>query len=113
MVQLIALFTTLLVEGLGMAAAAWLLPGWRGRWARAVVLALGLNLVSHTFFWYTLAAVPVRGETVILLAEFAVVAAEGAIYAVTVARPAWSAWPVSLLLNWSSWVLGSYVWRLV
>jgi len=113
MMQFIALLTTLLIEGLGMALIARLLPGWRGRWARAVALALGLNLVSHTLFWYTLTAVSARGETAILLAELAVVAAEGAVYAVTVAHPWWSGWPVSLLLNGASWVLGSYVWRLV
>ena len=113
MMQFIALLTTLLIEGLGMALIARLLPGWRGRWARAVALALVLNLVSHTLFWYTLTAVSARGETAILLAELAVVAAEGAVYAVTVAHPRWSGWPVSLLLNGASWVLGSYVWRLV
>ena len=49
MVHLIALLTTLTIEGLGMAAAALLLPGWRPRWRLApVLLAFGLNLVSHT-----------------------------------------------------------------
>ena len=35
---------------------------------------------------------------------------EGAVYAVTVARPRWTGWAVSVALNWASWVLGSYVW---
>ena len=51
MAHLIALLTTLAIEGLGMAVAALLLPGWRPRWRQAVLLAVGLNLVSHTLFW--------------------------------------------------------------
>lgn len=111
--HLIALLTTLVIEGLGMAVAARLLPGWCGHWRQAVVLALGTNLVSHTIFWYTLPQVPLPYSEAVPLAELVVTMLEGAIYAVTVARPFWTAWPVSLALNWASWVLGSYIWRLV
>lgn len=111
--HVIALSTTLVIEGLGMAAAAWLLPGWRGRWRRAVLLALGLNLVSHTIFWYSLPLVVSSHPQAVPMAELVFTVLEGAVYAATVARPAWTAWLVSLVLNCASWLLGSYVWRLV
>lgn len=94
-----------------MVLLAWLLPLWRPKWAQAVGLALALNLVSHTVFWYTLPMLPLTPEAAIALAEGVVIAAEGAVYAATVARPAWSGWAVSFALNYASWVLSSYVWR--
>lgn len=111
MIHLLALAATLLIEGAGMALLAGLLPSWRPRWRQAVLLALGLNLVSHTIFWYTLPALPLGPETAIPVAEGIVIAAEGAVYAATVARPRWSGWAVSLVLNYASWVLSSYLWR--
>lgn len=103
---------TLGVEGMGMAAAAALLPGWRPHWRTAVLLALAANLVSHTIFWNALQLAPTVTPAVLWLAEAAVAAAEGAVYALAVARPRWSAWPVSLALNWASWAVSAYVWRL-
>jgi hypothetical protein len=111
MIHLIALAFTLLVEGVGMALLALLLPGWRPHWQRAVLVALGLNLLSHTVFWYTLPLIALPPETAIPAAELAVIAAEGAVYAVTIARPPWTGWFVSLALNWASWVLSVYIWR--
>ncbi len=111
MIHLIALLITLGIEGGGMALLAWLLPGWRPHWQRAVLLALALNLASHTIFWYALPHIPLPPADAVPLAELFVMVAEGAVYATTVARPPWSGWMISLLLNWASWVLGSYVWR--
>ena len=111
MIHLIALAATLLIEGAGMALLALLLPGWRPNRRRAVLVALVLNLVSHTVFWYTLPLIPLPTAAAIPAAELAVVAAEGAVYAATVARPPWTAWLVSLALNWTSWVLSAYIWR--
>jgi hypothetical protein len=111
LIQLIALLITLGVEAAGMALLAWLLPGWRPRWRRAVLLALGLNLVSHTVFWHALPSLPLAPEAAIPLAEGTVMLVEGAVYAATIARPAWSGWAVSIALNYASWVAGSYAWR--
>lgn len=111
MAHLIALLATLVIEGAGMALLAALLPGWRPRWRRAVVLALALNLVSHTIFWYTLPLIPLSPETAVPLAELVVIVVEGTVYATTVARPSWTGWLVSLALNCASWVLSSYLWR--
>ncbi len=111
MIHLIALAATLLIEGVGMALLSLLLPGWRPRWHRAVLLCLGLNLASHTVFWYTLPLIPLPPETAIPAAELAVIAAEGGVYAATIARPRWSGWLVSLALNWASWILSAYIWR--
>lgn len=111
MIHLIALSATLLIEGVGMALLALLLPGWRPHWRRAVLVALGLNLVSHTIFWYTLPLILLPPSTAIPAAELAVVIAEGAVYAATVARPPWSGWLVSLALNYASWALSAYIWR--
>lgn len=108
-----ALATTLASEGVGMAAAAWLLRGWRPHWRRALWLALAVNLVSHTLFWYALPHILAQYPNALLPVELLVVLAEGCVYAATVARPAWSAWPVSFLLNWASWWLGAEVWRFV
>jgi hypothetical protein len=110
MAQLIALTTTLLVEGLGMAFFAWILPGWRPRWRIAVGLSLLVNLVSHTIFWYSLPYFALQIPASVTIAEIIVVLLEGAVYAATVARPAWSGWLVSFALNWASWLLASYVW---
>lgn len=96
-----------------MAVLARLLPGWRGRFRRAVLLALGLNLVTHTVFWYALPHVPLPYPQSLQLAESLVIVVEGAVYAVTVAHPYWTGWLVSLALNCASWALGSYIWRLV
>jgi hypothetical protein len=111
LIHLTALLATLSIEGGGMALLAWLLPGWRPRWRAAGLLALTLNLVSHTIFWYALPLLPLPPATAIPVAEGIVIAAEGAVYAATVARPAWSGWAVSLALNYASWVLSSYLWR--
>ena len=111
MVHLLALLLTLSIEGTGMALLAALLPGWRRRWRRAVLLALALNLVTHTIFWYALPLLPLPPERGLPLAEAAVILVEGAVYAATIARPAWTGWLVSLALNYASWVLSSYVWR--
>ena len=111
MIHLLALAATLLIEGAGMALLALLLPGWRPYWRRAVLLALGLNLVSHTIFWYTLPLIPLPPETAIPAAELTVIGVEGAVYAATVARPPWTGWLVSLALNYASWALSAYIWR--
>ena len=111
MVHLLALLLTLSIEGTGMALLAALLPGWRRRWRRAVLLALALNLVTHTIFWYALPLLPLPPERGLPLAEAAVILVEGAVYAATIARPRWTGWLVSLALNYASWVLSSYVWR--
>jgi hypothetical protein len=110
-IHLTALLATLAIEGAGMALLARLVPGWRPAWARAVLLALALNLLSHTIFWYALPHVPLPPETAISVAELVVVVAEGAVYAAVVAHPAWTGWLISLALNWASWVLSSYLWR--
>jgi hypothetical protein len=110
-IHLIALAVTLVIEGGGMVLLAALLPGWRPRWRRAVLLALALNLVSHTVFWYALPLLPLPADAALPVAEGIVIAAEGAVYAAAVARPAWSGWLVSLALNYASWVLSSYLWR--
>lgn len=94
-----------------MAVLAWFLPGWRPRWRRAVFLAVALNLVSHTVFWYAMPAIPLPPEQAIFLAEWIVIATEGTVYTATVARPAWTGWLVSLALNYTSWVLSMYLWR--
>jgi len=94
-----------------MALLAYALPGWRPCWRRAALLALALNVITHTVFWYALPAVPLPPERALPVAEGVVIAAEGAVYAATVARPRWTGWAVSLLLNYASWVLSSYVWR--
>lgn len=96
-----------------MAAAAWLLPGWRPYWRRAVGVALALNLVTHTVFWYSLPLVALEPQRALPLAEAVVMAVEGAVYAATIARPAWSGWPVAVVLNYASWVLGSLMWRIL
>jgi hypothetical protein len=111
LIHLAALLATLLVEGLGMALLASLLGGWRERWRRAVLLAVVLNLVSHTVFWYALPAVPLPPEQALPLAEWVVIAVEGLVYALAVARPRWSGWAVSIVLNYASWILSSYLWR--
>jgi hypothetical protein len=111
MAQLIALATTLIVEGVGMAFFALLLPGWRPHWRKAVVLALAVNLVTHTIFWVALPYLAPRPAPVIPLAEVVVVLLEGAVYALTVARPRWSAWAVSFVLNWASWLLAAFAWQ--
>ncbi|MBU6350388.1 MAG: hypothetical protein KGS73_09580 [Chloroflexi bacterium] len=112
--QLWALGVTLLVEGGGMAAATWLLPGWRARRRRsvwlAVWLALALNLVSHTVFWFLLPALPVAPPWKVPVGEGAVVLLEGGVYAACLARPRWSGWGVSLGLNLASWGLASQLW---
>ncbi len=111
LIHLTALLLTLGIEGTGMALLAYALPGWRPRRRRAVLLALALNLGTHTVFWYALPAVPLPPESGLPLAEAVVIVVEGAVYAATVARPRWSGWAVSLALNYASWVLSSYVWR--
>ena len=111
MIHLTALVVTLGIEGGGMALLAWLLPAWRPQWRRAVLLALALNLLSHTVFWYALPLLPLPPEQAIPLAEGIVIAVEGAVYALAVARPAWSGFVVSFLLNYAPSVLSSYVWR--
>jgi hypothetical protein len=110
-IHLTALLATLVVEGLGMALLAALLPGWRGQWRRAALLAVLLNSVSHTVFWYALPVVPLPPAQALPLAEWVVIAGEGLVYAVTVARPRWSGWAVSIVLNYASWILSSYLWR--
>ena len=111
MIHLLALLLTLGIEGAGMALLAWLLPGWRRTWRRAVLLALALNLVTHTLFWYALPALPLPPESGLPLAEAVVILVEGAVYAATVAQPRWTGWLVSLALNYASWVLSSYIWH--
>lgn len=111
MVHLTALLLTLGIEGAGMALTAGLLPGWRQRWRRAVLLALALNLLTHTVFWYALPLLPLPPESALPLAETVVIVVEGAVYAATIARPAWTGWPVSLALNYASWVMSSYIWN--
>ena len=111
MIQLAALLVTLGIEGGGMALLAALLPGWRPQWRRAVILALALNLASHTVFWVALPLLPLPPESALPVGEWIVIAVEGAVYALTVARPRWSGWAVSVLLNYASWVLSSYLWR--
>jgi hypothetical protein len=109
--QLVALLATLVIEGAGMALFAVILPGWRPHFRRAVLLALGLNLISHTVFWYALPHLPLPPVQALPLAEWIVIAVEGAIYAATVARPAWTGWLVSIVLNYASWVFSTYLWR--
>jgi hypothetical protein len=109
--QATALLATLAIEGIGMGLLALALRGWRLHWLRAVGLCLALNLASHTIFWLALPHVPLNGPEAVVLGETVVILGEGAVYALAVAHPRWTGWPVSLALNWASWVLSSYLWR--
>jgi hypothetical protein len=111
LIQATALLATLAIEGIGMGLLALALPSWRPHWRRAVGLCLALNLASHTLFWLALPHVPLRGPEAVALGETVVILGEGAVYALTVAFPRWTGWPVSLALNWASWVLSGYLWR--
>ena len=112
--QLWAWGGTLRVEGGGMAVATWLLPGWRARRRRsvwfAVWLALALNLVSHTAFWFLLPGLPVAPLWKVPVGEGIVILFEGGVYAACLAQPRWSGWGVSLGLNLASWGLASQLW---
>ncbi len=107
--QLAAWLLTLGVETAGMALLA--LPPAR---RRAVLWALGVNLLTHPLFWWghthLLAG---TGQAGLLGAEAVVVLVEGCCYQ---AGLRWS-WPralaVSLLLNLASYTAGLAQWALL
>ena len=89
-----------------MAALSLASASDRGRWARNAAVALGVNLVTHTVFWY---ARPAR----LMLAEAIVSGVEAAAYRALCGIPLPKAGAWSLLLNLTSYWLGVAAWRVL
>jgi len=103
----IALGITLASEGLGMAALSAVSAGDRRRWARNALAAVGINLVTHTAFWYG------QGHLGLLPAELVVVLVEAAGYWWLCRVSAVKAGAWSLALNLLSYELGILAWRVL
>jgi len=110
--HLAALGVTLAVEGGGMALLGAALRLGRSRTLRCAVVALGVNLVSHTVFWIGFPLVAARWPGGLLGAEVAVALGEGIAYLWLCRFAWWQALSSSALLNLLSFVAGVELWRL-
>ncbi len=106
-IHAVALAITLLSEGLGMAALSAASARQRQRWARNALAAVGINLVTHTLFWYT------QDRAHLLLAESVVVGVEAVGYALLCGLSPVRAGAFSLALNLVSYGLGVTAWRVL
>jgi hypothetical protein len=79
--HLLALLTTLVVECSIAALIFATSSATRPRVVRFALLVAGVNLVTHSIFWYTLALAPGGGLPRLYAYEAAIVVLEGALYA--------------------------------
>ncbi len=106
----LALILTLVIEAAGMGAFTLLWPQQRTHFARNVLLTSGMNVVTHTVFWYTLPLLPVHGLGALCGYEMVIIFVEGLIYAAVCDLPPAVALVLSLGLNLASYMLGTLVW---
>jgi hypothetical protein len=106
----LALAVTLLTEATGMALLAGLLKPGENRILRCTLIALGLNLVSHTLFWFGFPLLRTGTMAGLVGAEGVVVLAEAVPYRLLCPFRWGQALAVSLLLNLASFVVGVGVW---
>ena len=109
----VALTLTLLTEGGGMALLAGLLKPGESCILRCTLVAVGLNLVSHTLFWLGFPLLRTGTMAGLVAAEGLVVLVEAVPYRLLCPFPWPQALSVSLLLNLASFVVGIEVWRLL
>jgi len=102
---------TLLAEGLGMVALLGLAGRGRAEVVRCAGIAVLVNLVSHTAFWFTFPKVSAVLPGGLLAAEGLVVLAEAVPYRLLCGLRAWQALGASFALNLLSLVLGIEIWR--
>lgn len=108
--HLIALLCTLTVEGIGMALWARLFyPQPR----RAIAIALVVNLVCHTLFWYSQPLFVGWWPAALYGGEFVVVLLEGASYAFLLHLKGITPWLLSFCLNAASFMAGLLLWTLL
>jgi hypothetical protein len=106
----LALGTTLVTEGAGMALAARLLkrPVWR--W---LLTCLGVNCAVHPVFWHTFQYVPGDWPLNLLMAEGLVVLVEAAAYWALLRSGPLKALALSFGLNLASTLIGIWVFRVL
>ncbi len=108
-VHLLALAITVISEGLGMAGCSALAGRSRRLVLRDTALAVGVNLVTHTLFWYTFPLVKLGGTLKLYAFEGLIVGIEAIYYVLAARYTIWQATIVSFLLNLISFSLGIYI----
>ena len=78
-----------------------------------VLIAAGLNLVTHTVFWYVLPLSPLPSAIALYSYELLVVIAEAVAYNKWCGFTFWQAGLLSLGLNTASYLSGALVWPYV
>ena len=106
-----ALGVTLLTEAAGMALLAALVAP--GRVLRCTLVAVVLNLLTHTLFWFGFPLLRNPTRMGLLAGEAVVVLLESAAYRLLCPFRWRLALAASLLLNLGSLVVGVQVWRLL
>jgi hypothetical protein len=106
--HLIALASTLLIEGIGI--ALWARLATPHLW-RAVGCSLAINLVVHTLFWYSQPLFFIYGNVGLYSAELLVIALEALLYARLLPLPGIAPWLFSTLLNSASFLSGLWLWQ--
>lgn len=108
--HLIALTWTLATETLGMAAWARLAYP---RPKRAIMVALAVNLLVHTLFWYSQPFIAQSWPWGLYVGEIAVVLIEGWLYMRGLALARLTPWLLSLVLNAISLFSGMWLWQIL
>ena len=107
----VSLVVTLLAEGLGMAALLGLARRGRVQVLYCAGVAVAVNLISHTAFWFGFPCVSRVLPGGILAAEALVVLAEAVAYRLLCQLGTWQALGASLVLNVLSLVIGVEIWH--
>jgi hypothetical protein len=112
-IHLIAMITTIVVESMGMAGVVARWPHTRSARVSPVLIAAGLNLVTHTVFWYALPLSPLPSTIALYSYELLVVIVEAVAYARWCGFTFWQAGLLSLGLNVASYLSGGLIWPYV
>jgi hypothetical protein len=106
----IALVSTLLLESTGMMFLSVLFLGRQSHWFRNGAIAVGVNLVTHTLFWYSLPLLPFDAANKLCGYEVAIALVEAVLYHHLCGFRGPQAGLVSLSLNLLSYSAGGWIW---
>ncbi len=111
--HIIALSITLFIEGLCMLIFSLCFKDQRKRLCLNLLVVIGVNLVSHTTFWFTFPMVDLPYWTKLYLLEAVVFIVEGVAYTIILKLNIVKSLILSFILNLLSLLAGLLAWEIL
>ncbi len=111
--HIIALSITLFFEGLGMVIFSLIFKAQRKYLYKNLLVVIGINVVSHTIFWFTFPLIDMGYWTKLYLMESVIFIVEGIAYSLILGLALIKSLVLSFIFNLISMVAGLLAWEIL